>query len=101
MKKRDAAVLTTITLSSRHLLSVVIPTKNRPDFLERALQSVSEQNFHNLEIIVVNDGSSVSYDDVLNKFKNIRYFNLEQSKGVSYARNFAIERSNAQCDPRH
>lgn len=92
-KIREATVLETLTTSSQHLLSIVIPTKDRADFLKRALCSVKAQNFHDMEIIVVNDGSSICYDDVITQFENIRYFKIEHSKGVSNARNFAIERA--------
>ena len=37
------------------LVSVIIPTYNRPDGLRRALASVSAQTFRDFEVIVVND----------------------------------------------
>lgn len=41
--------------------SVILPTRNRPELLSRALDSVLRQTFHNLEVLVVNDGSSEEF----------------------------------------
>lgn len=41
-------------------LSVVIPTKNRPELLPAAVDSVVAQGMPNVEIVVVNDGGSPS-----------------------------------------
>jgi len=43
--------------NTRDLVSVIIPTYNHAHFLERALQSVFDQTFKNLEIIVVDNHS--------------------------------------------
>lgn len=95
-KYRKESVLKTLEKSSLCLLSVVIPTKNRPILLERALKSIESQEFKNIEVLVVNDGSSVAYESVISKFKWVRYFKLETSKGVSYARNYAINKADGE-----
>ena len=46
-----------MTRSASHSVSVVIPVRNRPDLLRRALQSVSSQTLGDVEIVVVDDGS--------------------------------------------
>jgi glycosyltransferase involved in cell wall biosynthesis len=38
--------------------SVIMPTRNRPELFRRALDSVLQQSFRNMEVLVVNDGSS-------------------------------------------
>ena len=44
-------------MSNLPKVSVIIPSFNRFDYLLRAIDSVESQNYKNLEIIVVNDGS--------------------------------------------
>lgn len=72
--------------------SVVIPTYNRPQMLFRAVDSVLKQGLTNLEIIVVNDGSSVSYDKFRNEFseQTLTYIEAPISSGASAARNTGI-----------
>ena len=72
-------------------VSVIIPTYNRKNLLERALQSVSSQTFVPHEIIVVDDGSSDGTKDwVLERFPYVRYI-YQDNSGVSSARNAGIK----------
>ena len=77
-------------------ISVVIPLYNKAAEIERALRSVVEQSLSVGEIIVVNDGSTDSSKEVVERFiaahpdASIRLINQKNS-GVSAARNRAIE----------
>ncbi|MBO7312877.1 MAG: glycosyltransferase family 2 protein, partial [Alistipes sp.] len=77
-------------------ISVVIPLYNKAAEIERALRSVVEQSLSVGEIIVVNDGSTDSSKEVVERFiaahpdAGIRLINQKNS-GVSAARNRAIE----------
>lgn len=77
-------------------ISVVIPLYNKETEIERALRSVMEQSLSVGEIIVVNDGSTDSSKEVVERFiaahpdAGIRLINQKNS-GVSAARNRAIE----------
>ncbi len=70
-------------------ISVVIPTFNREDFVQRAINSVLNQTVSVDEIIIVDDGSSDNTREVLEKNSSIRYIYQENS-GVSSARNKGI-----------
>jgi len=73
---------------------VIIPTHNRPDDLERCLRSLQSLTHPNWQAIVVNDGSTVSYEETLKKFetdKRIRYIALAENRGVNYVRNTALD----------
>ena len=50
------------------LISVIIPAYNVAAYLERTLDSVLAQTYSNMEVIVVNDGSSDGTDAVVDAF---------------------------------
>ena len=74
------------------LVSIVIPTRNRPDLLARALTSAVHQTYPRLEIIVVNDDSSMDVAPTIERFHDdrIRLLRHEGSKGCPAARNMGI-----------
>lgn len=68
------------------MFSVVIPTRNRPELLSRALESVTAQQGANFEIIVVNDGTSgedaAKLDTIkLHQSSNVYFVNLPVEAG--------------------
>jgi glycosyltransferase involved in cell wall biosynthesis len=72
-------------------ISVVIPTYNRCNLLCRALDSVFQQNYSPLEIIVVDDGSTDETKDLIpQKYPQVTYLRQE-NQGVSAARNKGIK----------
>lgn len=79
-------------------VSVIIPTYNRAGFLRTAILSVLNQTFHDLEIIVVDDGSKDNTQEVVNNFFNtkIKYIRNEVNKGEAGTRNVGIMNSNAE-----
>ena len=74
------------------LVSVIIPTLNRPDFLRAALQSVLGQTVGDFEILVVDDGSTIDPRPVLAALDDgrIRYFRHDSNRGEAAARNTGI-----------
>jgi glycosyltransferase involved in cell wall biosynthesis len=77
------------------LISVVIPTRNRSERLERAINSVFAQTFKNWEIIIVDDNSIDDTKSLVEKLNNnkISYINLPKQKGGAAARNIGINKS--------
>ncbi len=72
-----------------------MPTYNRRVLLERALESVVSQTYKNLEIIVVDDGSTDDTQKFMQKFivehPSVKYLKHDVSKGANAARNYAIK----------
>lgn len=75
-------------------VSVIIPTFNRVDMVERAVHSVLSQSFGDFECIVVDDGSTDATSRRLAEIEDPRfYLYVQQNRGVSAARNFAVSKS--------
>jgi len=78
------------------LVSVIIPTYNRAAYLQKALQSVKEQTYQSLEIIVIDDGSTDDTRIMLEGYEvQLRYF-YQENKGISGARNTGIRNANGE-----
>ena len=76
------------------VVSVLIPTFNRPQYLSVALSSVVRQDYANLEIFVVNDGG-VDVSDIVNSFNDRRiiFINRKENRGLPYSLNEALRRA--------
>lgn len=74
-------------------VSIIIPIYNAERYLERCIESVISQSYKNIEIILVNDGSVDSSNEICEyyKYKDRRIILLNQkNQGVSVARNNAL-----------
>lgn len=78
--------------------SVIIPTYNRIDLLEKAIESVNNQTCQDFEIIVVNDNpqEKLQVDALITKYDKTKVIHHPFSKGGNAARNSGI--SNSQGD---
>jgi glycosyltransferase involved in cell wall biosynthesis len=76
-------------------VSVIIPTYNRAQTINRAVQSVLDQTFSDFKVIVVDDASTDGTDKLAASFKDsrIRYIRHDSNKGGSAARNTGIRSS--------
>lgn len=85
---------------SNPLVTVYIPTFNRVELLKRAVESVRQQTYQNLEIIVVDDcstdGTHEYLKDISNKDSRIRFFLKEKNSGACVSRNIAIKNANGE-----
>jgi O-antigen biosynthesis protein len=73
-------------------ISVLIPTYNHAEFLDAAISSVYDSTHKNIELIVVDDGSTDNTKEVASKYKNIIFFSQENS-GAHNAINKAMSLS--------
>lgn len=75
---------------TRPLISVVVPVYNGGSFLAEALASVFTQTYSNIEVIVVNDGSTDDTKQVAESFSSTKVVDTVNA-GVSVARNIGVE----------
>lgn len=73
------------------LVSAVIPTRNRLDLVQRAIASVRSQTYPNVEIVVVDDGSTDGTAETLADVPDVRLVKLTEGVGGAGARNRGIE----------
>lgn len=73
------------------LISVVIPTYNHGNFLPDAIDSARQQTYPNIEIIVVDDGSTDNTNQVVASYEDELVFIRQKNQGLSSARNTGIK----------
>ena len=82
------------------LVSVIIPAFNAEAYLEKAVQSVLQQSLSDLEVIIVDDGSTDGTMSVIlsleAKDRRVRYFCCHVNSGPGYARNIGIVKSRGE-----
>jgi hypothetical protein len=86
-------------MSTSPLVSIIIPCFNQAMYLRDALESLVAQTYKNLEVILINDGSTDGSEDIITSiyahyknFLNLKAFSIPNS-GVAIARNVAISQS--------
>lgn len=72
-------------------MSVVIPTYNQPFFLREALDSVLAQTFKDVEIIVVDDGSTDGTGELLKQYGDRIRLTTQENQGIGCARNRGMD----------
>lgn len=81
------------------LISVIVPIYNTEEYLRICIESILNQSYKNIELLLINDGSSDSSAEIcreyLHKDKRCYYFEKENG-GLSDARNYGIERATGE-----
>ncbi|MBZ9909335.1 glycosyltransferase [Mesorhizobium sp. BR115XR7A] len=78
-------------------ISVVIPSFNQAEFLERTLASIFAQNYPKLEVIVMDGGSTDGSVDILKRYnKNIAHWKSEKDRGPAHAINKGLARATGE-----
>ncbi|MFC1647051.1 glycosyltransferase family 2 protein [Patescibacteria group bacterium] len=80
---------------NKPLVSVVIPVFNGTPYLEEAVASVQKSKYRNIEIILINDGSTDKSKELCQKldkrYKNIRFYNFDKNRGLGRVLNHALK----------
>lgn len=81
------------------LISVIVPVYNTEKYLVECVESLRKQTYSNIEIILVDDGSTDASIEICDEFaekdSRVKVFH-KKNEGVAVARNFGIQQSNGQ-----
>lgn len=81
------------------LISIIVPIYNTEKYLKRCINSIIEQSYRNIEILLIDDGSTDNSFEICNELKRkdnrIKVFRKE-NEGVSATRNLGIKYSNGK-----
>lgn len=80
----------------KDLISVIVPVYNVENYLEKCLDSIVNQTYKNIEVILIDDGSTDKSGEICNRYKKM-YSNIKvyhnNNLGAAGARNFGIKES--------
>ena len=77
-------------------ISVIVAVYNTEEYLDRCLESLLNQTYKNMELVIVEDCSTDSSRKLLKKYKeneNIKIFYNKENRGLSYSRNYGLKKS--------
>ena len=78
--------------------SIIVPVYNRPNEVDELLESLTKQSYSNFEVIIVEDGSTVTCKDIISKYEpllNVRYF-FKENSGPGDTRNYGSQHSQGE-----
>lgn len=80
----------------KDLISIIIPTYNSEKYIARTIDSIMNQSYQNIEIIIVDDGSQDGTKSIVEKYNlgdnKIRYF-YQKNSGAPVARNYGFSKA--------
>ncbi len=80
-------------LNNQDLISIIIPAYNAEKYIQETIESVLKQTYKDWELLIINDGSTDSTEQIISTFLNdtrIKHI-IQKNAGVSAARNNGIE----------
>lgn len=87
------------TVKQDDLISVIVPVYNVSKYLNKSLNSIKNQTYSNIEVIIVNDGSTDNSKDICESFvekdKRFKLYN-KKNGGLCSARNYGYRKSNGK-----
>ena len=81
----------------KELVSIIVPVYNGEKYIEKCIESINKQTYKEIEIIVINDGSTDKTKEILEeismKQKNMTILNKKENKGTAICKNIGIQHS--------
>lgn len=82
------------------LVSVLMPAYNCEKYLKESIQSILDQTYRNLELIIIDDGSQDNTKNIIIEMQNyddrIKFFENEKNMGLPYTRNRSVDLSKGE-----
>ena len=78
--------------------SIIVPVYNRPDEVDELLKSLTEQSYHDFEVVIVEDGSQKDCKSICDSYSSLldlKYF-MKQNSGPGQSRNYGAERAQGE-----
>jgi len=74
-------------------ISIIVPIYNCRDYIERCIDSLLDQSYQGLEIILINDGSTDGVEEILDRYRQENRIIIinQENRGVSAARNAGLD----------
>ncbi len=80
-------------------VSIIVPVYNVENYVEKCICSIISQTYKNIEIIIINDGSTDNSKQICEKYASkdnrIKFFNKE-NEGLATTRNYGIEKASGE-----
>lgn len=81
------------------LISIIVPVYNTEKYLQKCIESLLNQTYINIEVILINDGSTDSSESICTHFQNedarVKFFE-KKNEGLGPTRNFGIEQASGE-----
>ncbi|MBQ7137086.1 MAG: glycosyltransferase [Bacilli bacterium] len=79
-------------------ISVIVPVYNSEEYLEKCLKSLVNQTLKDIEVIIINDGSTDGSQSIIDNFESvypkiIKSYNMKKNSGLGFVRNFGISKA--------
>ena len=86
-------ILLGLLMQEDETVTVIVPIYNSQKYLKKCLDSIVNQTYQDLEILLINDASSDKSKSICERYfkdERVRYIENKKNKGVSYSRNLGI-----------
>lgn len=78
------------------LVSVIMPVKNGESYLNESIDSILNQDYHDIEIIIVDGQSTDNTGNIARSYKQVKYIYQESNPGIPYAKNLGIDNAEGE-----